>query len=371
MIRVLLFRPNAAVAGGVVNYYSIVLNKLSDDVRIEEFLVGRRAGLLGSAGLYPIQFILDCLSLVFLLCTRKHDIYHFNPSLNRPSYVRDWVFVFILRVFRKERIIVFFRGWEQAYFENLVSNRWKRKLFLWFLSRASRIIVLASIFQEDLKKLGVAPEKIEITSTTFDGSMLAAVDVKKNNDVVTFLFMSRLIENKGIFELVEAARILKAEGQDFRLKIAGSGPCEGAIRDRVHDSEMADKVHLTGYLRNKEKAQAIVSSDIFILPTSHGEGCPNCILEAMGAGLPVISTRVGGIPDIVKEPQNGILLADVAPEKIARAMREYMDDTKLRTAVSEHNREQSWRLYESNKVAMYLESVYTEVAAQRSIEKRP
>ena len=361
MIRVLLFKRDSAWHGGVVNFYLSVLDKFSHRISVKEFRVGRRRGIFGGVTL-PFQFFIDAIKLAILLAGNKYHVHHLNPSLDRVSLIRDGVMMLILRVFRRKSIIVFIRGWDEALYEKISRSRWRKKLFHWVFGEASLILVLGKIFSEKLISLGISKELIEITSTTFDGTIINGVNTKSNKGEFVLILLARLIKEKGIFETIDAVKLLREEGRNVRLVLAGMGPALGDIKERIRFTELEDFVELPGYLRGKEKGMALSKADVFVLPTYHGEGCPNALLEAMGTGLPIISTPVGGIPDIMQSPENGTLLEHANAYGVADAVRIYMDDPGLTKRVSDANRKRAWEKYESNAIARDLENYYGKVA---------
>ncbi|MEL7043654.1 MAG: glycosyltransferase family 4 protein [Pseudomonadota bacterium] len=360
---VLLFRPDSRLPGGVANYFSVVLERFGQDVTIDSFLIGRRPGFLGTKLLYPLQFFIDCLRLALLLARRRFDIIHLNPSLNLPAFMRDLCFMVVISAFSRAQLLIFFRGWEEDFYRSLDSNRVSRFLLRWFCRQGDRILVLGSSIRDDLINLGIDAERIEITHTTFDGSLLRTVPAEaKKAGPFTFLFMSRFIKQKGIAELLEASRILKDRKVEFRLVLAGSGPFEATAHKIIDSLDLRDTVETPGYLKGGAKGETLVAADAFVFPTYHGEGCPNCLLEAMGASMPVISTRVGGIPDIVKPPSGGILLDSTEPDAIADAMETLVDDREYCARVGEDNYKVAWSCYEAGAVAKYLETLYLAMA---------
>ena len=110
-----------------------------------------------------------------------------------------------------------------------------------------------------------------------------------------------------------------------------------------------DKVSFPGYLVGNEKVENLLASDVFVFP-SFSEGCPVALLEAMGAGLPVITTPVGGIPDIFIDGKNGVLLKSVEPEDIAEAIERLLSNEELCRVTGEHNRREAWEKYEARIV---------------------
>ena len=104
----------------------------------------------------------------------------------------------------------------------------------------------------------------------------------------------------------------------------------------------------------------LAQGDAFLL-TSQQEAFGNVILEAMAAGLPVITTPVGGIPDIITNGQNGILLDQVTPQTIATAIKHLFQDESLSSQMGNNNKIQAWNNYEASIVTKKIESFYIQL----------
>ena len=121
------------------------------------------------------------------------------------------------------------------------------------------------------------------------------------------------------------------------LVFAGDGPARHSMEAYVRKHDLADSVQFAGYLRSRDKARLLMNSDVFVLPTSHPEGCPVALLEAMAAELPIVTTPVGGIADFFIDGKNGILLNDVRPETVAEAISKLLKNEELRCQIGQHN----------------------------------
>jgi glycosyltransferase involved in cell wall biosynthesis len=131
---------------------------------------------------------------------------------------------------------------------------------------------------------------------------------------VRILFLSALLEAKGILDLLAAMSQYKVELERVQLVVVGSGPLHDECLRRIHELGIGESVSLAGFVDDQEKRRLLESSDIFCLP-SYSEGTPIAMLEAMASGLPVVVTDVGGIPFVVQDGNQGYL---VKPGDIAQ-----------------------------------------------------
>lgn len=156
---------------------------------------------------------------------------------------------------------------------------------------------------------------------------------------VTFLFIGTLRPLKGLYELIDAARILRDRGGEPRARflIVGGGREDEEAAIRAHYAkDPTGTVEFAGVRRGEEKIDAFRQADALLLP-SHTEGQPLVILEAFAAGLPVIATTVGAIPEMIGEGTHGFLIPPRDPEAIARAVSRLAADPALRQRMGETN----------------------------------
>lgn len=146
------------------------------------------------------------------------------------------------------------------------------------------------------------------------------------------LYLGYLGRDKGSFDLVETARLLRAAGQVFHLDLVGDELHVGEKAElcrQVHAAGLEDWVQVHPPAYHQQKLDFFRQADIFVYPSYH-EGLPNAILEAMACALPIAATRVGGIPDQVQNGVNGFLVERGDPQALMGALTALMDDPALR-----------------------------------------
>ena len=179
---------------------------------------------------------------------------------------------------------------------------------------------------------GIFPRTaIRIVSPGVDTQFFRPPVEREIREGVEICYIGWLIEAKGIYDLLDAARLLKSGGAKFRLKLIG--PAFGAeerIADYVEARGLTAQVHMPGPITSRDEIRAAYhSADIFVLP-SHFEGFPYALMEASASGLACVGTRVGGIPDILENGQCGILVDSAAPVALAEALSKLIGDADAR-----------------------------------------
>jgi glycosyltransferase involved in cell wall biosynthesis len=360
MINALVIARDKHHQGGVVSFVELLMPNFSAEVRATRFVIGRSPDKHCHWGALLVAFR-DAIRLIRSERNSHYDIIHINPSLNFNSAVRDGLFIAVLLAIKARHIVVFVHGWDAAFAEKIRRNRLARFIAQSLLQPASAILVLATAFKRELCAWGLDSRKVSVLTMMFDRNLFAGIERQRHCRKIRLLFLSRLIKEKGIHELLAAFLLLKNCVPGIELVIAGDGSEFRAVEQWITDHSLSDKVMLAGYLDGLNKAQALVDADIFLFPSYYGEGCPISLLEAMAAGLAIITTAVGGIPDIFADGVNGIVLSSVTPASIADATGRLINDEGLLTRIRTRNKQQAWERYEATSVTRTIEKTYKSI----------
>ncbi|HZJ16786.1 MAG TPA: glycosyltransferase family 4 protein [Chthoniobacteraceae bacterium] len=146
--------------------------------------------------------------------------------------------------------------------------------------------------------------------------------------------VGRYVEKKGFADLIEACRFLRARGRRFECAIVGGGPLETVLRTRIERASLGEVVRLLGAQPQHEVRDLLAASGIFVLAsvpetTGGSDNLPTVILEAMLTGLPVVSTKVAGIPELVRDGETGLLVGAKEPAALAMALEKLLADPAL------------------------------------------
>ncbi len=143
------------------------------------------------------------------------------------------------------------------------------------------------------------------------------------------LYLGALLRAKGVFELLEAARMAIGRGAPIELVVAGEGPDGDALRSRAATLGIASQVRFAGWVGGERKLQLLEDADAFCLP-SHAEGLPNALIEAMACALPAIVTPVGAVREVATHERTALLVPVGDVEQLAQAMERLARDRALR-----------------------------------------
>ncbi len=203
----------------------------------------------------------------------------------------------------------------------------RRRQIQWALKHVDGVIAVSRALVDKVTNLGANPSDTLLLYNGIDRGLFRPKDRITSRQSLgldgarhSLLYVGNLIREKGVMDLVVAFDQLAADEPNIDLEIVGVGPAEREIEAFVAARGLKERVHLRGARPHMEIAEWLGASDLLCLP-SYAEGVPNVILEALACGRPVVSTRVGGVAEVLSE-RSGRLVEAREPMALARAIRE-------------------------------------------------
>lgn len=264
---------------------------------------------------------------------------------------------FILPAIWTGRPVVFHLhgGGFAAFYEN-DCNLVTKRLLRYALDRCTRIIVLSESWREAIQRIS-GNRHIQVV---FNPVMPLDVSPESSARVPgCLLFLGRLSKQKGIYVLLDAFSALVQEEPRLRLICAGDGDV-AEVRRIVAARGLAESVDVPGWIDEARRAQLLLTASIYVLP-SFIEGVPMSILEAMSAGLPVVATPVGGIPEIITDGQEGLLVPAGSVDELAGAIRRLVRDPRLQAEMGARGRAKFRERFDASVIVPRIESIYAEL----------
>ena len=209
------------------------------------------------------------------------------------------------------------------------------------IERAAFIVCISEFHRQFYIDNGADPAKLIVVYCGIDLSLFKPVERTGDRDLFTIVSAGRLIEKKGFRYLIEACAKLRDQGLRLRCVIGGSGPDEAELRGLVRACALEDVVSLTGEALKQERIpEFMAQGDVFCLPCvwakdNDVDGLPQLLMEAMACGLPAVSTRLVGIPDLIVDRKSGLLVEPENVEDLAKALRfamEHPEEMKMLVA---------------------------------------
>jgi colanic acid/amylovoran biosynthesis glycosyltransferase len=166
--------------------------------------------------------------------------------------------------------------------------------------------------------------------------------------------VGRLIAKKGFADLIRACGLLVERGRLVQCEIIGEGPLEDELRAQIDQLNLQDRIALSGAKPQREVRQRLAAASVFVLPSvvdaeSGMDNLPTVIMEAMATGLPVISTDIGGIPEMVVQNETGFLVQPGDAAALAGAIEKLIDDRLLAQRLGEAGYQRAQRLFSIEK----------------------
>ena len=333
MRKVLMLGPARNVKGGMTtvidNYYNAGLNKIVELKYIETCNDSRNRAL---------KFLKEIEGKInFYKEIDKYDVVHIHMASRRSTF-RKAKYAHIAKK-KGKKVILHIHGGEYKIFYNECNEKQKEYIKETF-NLADKIIVLSESWKQYFKSL-VNEEKIVVISN----AIKIPNDFEKDFNRNELLFLGRIYEQKGIYDLLEAFSKLKNEFSDIRLSICGDGELD-KINKFIVENNLTSNIKCYGWVSGKEKEKLLTKSSIFLLP-SYNEGMPMSILEAMAYKNIVITTNVGGI-----------MIAPGNKEQLYIKIKDIIKDKNKKEKISENARRLIENKFDINKVIKKLIDIY-------------
>jgi glycosyltransferase involved in cell wall biosynthesis len=235
-----------------------------------------------------------------------------------------------------------------AFHHGYTKTDWKDRLYscldYWSHPAAARLVTVCGKFAQDISGRGIPADRIYVEHMPIRrsepaGSGPAAAlrrDLGIEDTAPVILSVGRLSKEKGHSELLKAFQIVKKSNPAARLVVVGSGPELHRLQALGSELGLDGSIHFLGHQNDVRPAYAI--ADVFVL-SSHSEGSPNVLLEAMDAGVPIVATAVGGVPEIVSDGVTAILVSKHDVAGIAAGVIRLLGDADLRLRLIHGSRE--------------------------------
>jgi len=277
-----------------------------------------------------------CRVLGKLMCHR-YDLCYLAITCHGIGFLKDAPFVLLCKLFRHKIVI---HQHNKGMSRDV--ERWPYRWLLPWVYRDTKVILLSWRLYPDIKKI-VEKNQILICPNGIPETFQGELETKRHNRIPHLLFLSNLMVSKGVIVLLDALEILKNKGYSFICYFVGGETAEmdaGQFASEVEKRGLTDTVIYVGRKYGEEKDKIYSEADVFVFPTYyHNECFPLVLLEAMQHSLPIVSTDVGGIADIVENNVNGYVCETRNVDILAQKLSELIIDESLRLRMGESGHE--------------------------------
>ena len=296
-----------------------------------------------------------------LLLFWRPDVVHIHFSWG-GSFYRKSPFVLLTRLSLLRPVLVL--HCHAADFDSFYSSaRAPAQAFIcWTLARSDKLLVLSSSDRR-LFQVMLPGHAIEILLNPVACPLSGTTSRQR-----IVLMLGELGTRKGTYDVLKAIPEILARCPDLEFWFGGDGEVE-PVKAIVATQPWRNQVRVLGWVNSGDKKQLLDKALIFLLPSYH-EGLPIALLEAMASGVPIVSTPVGGIPDLVNDGQEGLLVAPGAVAEIVSAVTKLAQDEALRSGLAERARRCVLESCEANSVVARLFAQYDSLLLERDKASR-
>ncbi|MBI3649760.1 MAG: glycosyltransferase [Acidobacteria bacterium] len=264
----------------------------------------------------------------------KQLIHRVKPDLIQTHNVKSHFLIRLSGVWREIPWIAFHHGYTTTDWRMRAYNQLDR----WSLRKAQRLVTMNQVFAEQLARAGAPRPALRILHNAIDVDGILEVADEKAAHLKTLLgikdkesvilAIGRMSGEKGHSDLLKAFAKLQAflSAPKTRLVMVGEGPERSKLEQEVAALNLTQEVIFAGQVNDVKPFYAI--ADVMVLP-SHNEGSPNVLLEAMAAKVPVVATKVGGVPEIATHNEDALLVEARDHEALAAAMNSLLRDSEM------------------------------------------
>lgn len=279
----------------------------------------------------------------------QYDIVHFHTVPDKICLIIQMPVLLLALLGRKKIIMHIHMG-------NQLEDHTHNKLFIWCLNRADCVVLLAKKWQKCFAEW--FPTVKAKTAVIYNAcAPTPAVDYSIKEKSI--IFAAHLDENKRADLLLQAWKVLSSDYPDWYVTIMGNGDILRYSR-LCHEMELDDSVTFTGYITGKQKDDIWNKASIYCMCSRH-EGFPMVVLEAWARGIAVVTTPVGGLPDVIEEGKNCLTFPFGDANGLIKQLKRLMDSTELRIAMAGYSKEFGEKVFSPAKISKNIDELYLQI----------
>ena len=303
---------------------------------------------------YTIYNLINKLLYSFPFLLKRYDIVHCHfGTLGK-------IFCFLKDIFKNDiKLITSFHGFDIS----TIVKRYGVTYYSDLFNKADLFLPISNYWKFKLINLGCPSEKIMVHRMGININKFSFFPRKKDANTIKVLSVCRLVEKKGIEYAIKAINLVKHRFSDINYLIVGDGPLKNNLQRLVMNLNLSDKVIFLGPKTSDEVQRLMQESHIFLLPsvTSQSgdmEGIPVVLMEALATGLPVISTRHSGIPELIIDGESGFLVPEKNVEAIAEKLEYLIMHPEIWPEMGRKGRELVEQNFDIKKLNQNLINIY-------------
>jgi len=289
----------------------------------------RQMDEIGKKSLIKLWRLISALTNeLWKLLTHHYDLCYISLTCHGSGFLKDVPYALLCKLFRRQLVI-------HQHNKGMANDvdKWPYKWLYPLVYNKSKVILLSWYLYPDIERV-VPKENVFICP---NGIRFQEKPRRMENKIPRLLFLSNLIESKGVLVLLDALKIMKDKGYSFVCDFVGGETKEidaKRFKEEVEQRGLNELALYHGKKYGEEKELFFEKCDVFTLPTDN-DCFPLVLLEAMSKHLPIVSTQVGGIPDIVKDNENGLIAEKHNAESLVQCLEKLLGNVELRQLMGE------------------------------------
>ncbi len=364
MPRVLLAGHLPPPMSGIGTYYQNLLgSSLPSRVNLQFIDTSSRRRPLSKTGSWSfsnlISAVVDCVRFARAVVTYRPEICHIATAFGL-SFVKHSVCIGIAKLFGSKVLL-------HPHCSFYILYERQSKAWQWFVRRVARlgdgVVVLSNEWnklQEILPgcQIYYLPNAINLHDYVDVGR--EKIESKDDDQCVRVLYLGYLGKAKGSFDLIRAAQMVLSLERGVVFDLVGQEHAAGEVEQltaQIVHAGLEPFIRIRPAVAGAEKIELLRSADLFVYPSYH-EGMPMAVIEAMACGLPIIATRVGGLPDLVHSGLNGLLVPAGQPNQLASAIHQLVINAPMRHAMQKGSFQLAQENFDVEKLVPRLLRIY-------------
>ncbi|MBU1147284.1 MAG: glycosyltransferase [Candidatus Omnitrophica bacterium] len=350
MQHVIMVGPRLDVRGGISSFAKYCLGS---DLSRKFKITYLPTTIDASKALKSFYFIGTFIFfLIRLISDRSIKIIHIYTA-SRGSFYRKAIILSLSKLFMKKTIFHIEAGGFDVFYNT--SHAVRRFCIRRILGLSDTIVVLSKTWFSEVSRM-TSNTNIKVIPNSVDTTAFESIVSKREYSKLNVLILGRLEHRKGTYDILDIVPAVLKKVPDAKFYFAGDGDVK-KVADICRKRGLEENVILLGWLKGDSLLDALENASIFLLP-SYNEGLPVAMLEAMASGLPVISTKVGAIPETVEDGINGFLVNPGEKQELAAKIVYLLKNRKLREKIGKSNAERIHLIFGLDRIADRIHAEY-------------
>ncbi len=357
-MKILITGPNINEQGNFGGIISVIRTIISI-IPVEYIYFYRSPQIKKKNKLFNIFWVKNIFKYTNLIKNENFDLIHIHTSFTVNAVIRDFILILIGGILSQKTILHIHGG--KFLFSKPSSLIVRIMIFLSF-KMASSIIVLSTKEKKSVFQLYSEKISIYVLENAINLDELPIGIKKRFKKPFNIVFIGRICESKGIYDIKESLEYLNNFSNEFYFNLYGDGDLVQLITNELKEL-LDDRFSYHGIVYGNRRWQAVSDSDIFLLPSRYGEGLPMAMLEAMAIGTIVVVTDDASMGIVVQNEVNGFIVKKYDPENLFEVLKKIMlADYKKLLEISENAKLTIKNGYSSEMYIKRLLNIYKEVS---------